>query len=78
MDKPAGIINALRMYKSGNYSTHSVCVCVCIDFISTLYDKVSIPALFSLLFLVFQLAEFDISLSIKRYRSFHAHSVVPD
>ena len=56
-----------------------VCVCVCYefaDFISTLYDKINLPASFSQVFLGFQLVDFDTNLSVKRYRCFHAHSVV--
>ena len=57
------------MHAQEGYSTYFVCSCVCLcvcpefaDFISTLYDKMNIPTSFSLVFLGFQLADFDIKL----------------
>ena len=59
-----------------------MCVCVCVNlrvnllilFRVYIYDKMHEPT--RLVFLGFQLAEFDINLSIEGHRSFHAHSVV--
>ena len=48
------------------------------DFISSLHYKLNLPASFSLFFLDFQLAVFDIKLSLSRYCSFHAYLMVPD
>ena len=69
---PQTIINARRMHAHKGYSTHIVCVFCVLNFILSLYDKMIPPAWFLLLFLAiaFQLAEFDINLSIERYRSF--------
>ena len=43
---------------------------------SSLYDKMNLPVYFSLGFQGFQLAEFDIKLSIRRYSCFYGHFVV--
>ena len=58
---------------------YSSCLSVCYQspsFFSSLYDKVYLPACFSLDFLGFQLTDFDKTLSFGRYSAFHGYFVV--
>ena len=57
----------------------SVCLFVCYQspgFFSRLYDKLDIPACSSLVFLGFQLTDFDKTVSFGRYSAFHGYFVV--
>ena len=61
--------NSLRVYV---YNVKSLLT----HYSSRLHDKLTLPAGFMLLFLVFQLADVE-KLSFRRYSSFHAYFVVP-
>ena len=57
----------------------SVCLFVCYQspgFFSRLYDKLDIPTCFSLVFLDFQLTDFDKTVSFVFFGAFHGYFVV--
>ena len=65
------------------YSTLPVCLFVCLSvwyqspgFYSCLYDKFDIPACSSLVFLGFQLSDFDKTVSFGFFNAFHCYFVV--
>ena len=61
------------------YSTLSVCLSVCYQspgFYSRLYDKFDIPACSSLVFLGFQLSDFDKTVLFGFFSAFHGYFVV--
>ena len=61
------------------YSTLFVCLSVCYQspgFYSRLYDKLDIPACSSLVFLGFQLSDFDKTVSFCFFGTFHCYFVV--
>ena len=85
MATTANVINARRACARGlqYFVCLSVCLFVCLfvcyqspGFFSRLYDKLDIPACSSLVFLGFQLTDFDKTVSFERYSAFHGYFVV--
>ena len=71
------LINARRACARG--LQYLVCLFVCYQspgFFSRLYDKLDIPSRYSLVFLGFQLTDFDKTVSFSFFGAFHGYFVV--